>query len=83
MKLEESGERNPDDIDAPLVGSIFDDILKQYKSLQNQFVDALITNVSSAFKRATPLYLKKKYVYWVCYHALKFVQKNMEWSTRV
>ena len=59
MKLEENGTRELDS-DIPLVGSIFDDILKQYKSLQKQFVDALTTNISATFKRATTLYLKKK-----------------------
>jgi hypothetical protein len=47
--------------ESPLVGSIFDDILRQYKSIQKQFIDALITNISSAFKRSTTVYLKKMY----------------------
>jgi len=62
MKLEETGELEPDS-DVPIIGSIFDDILKQYKALQRQFVDALITNIASAFKRASTVYLKKKKIW--------------------
>jgi len=62
LKLEEDGLIVKDS-EAPLAGSIFDDILKQYKNIQKQFVEALITNISSAFKRATTNYLKKKKIW--------------------